>query len=382
MTSNLYVHVPFCDGRCRYCALYSVPVAKGSHRPVAYAAYPAAEALLRGLGGLVPDTVYFGGGTPGALGAEGLETLAGSLRAKASIDLSRATEWTVELTPATASPELLATLGRLGANRLSIGAQSLDDATLRRIGRRHDAQAVRDAVANARAAGFRDVGLDLIAGLPGVSPAGWRMTVEAALALEPSHLSVYSLILEEGTPFSRDARAGRLALPGDDEVMDAIAWAGGRLAAEGFERYEISNYARPGFRCRHNLAVWRGEDYAGLGPAAASRIGARRRTNAPELDGYEKALAGNRPPPAENDETLDPESDAAERFVFGLRLSDGVAPAEFARRRPAAAPLVAKWERTLAALVPHGLVASPCPGRFALTRRGREVADAVIRELL
>ena len=382
LPANLYVHVPFCDGKCRYCAFYSVPSIPPDSRPLQYASFPAREARLRGLAGLVPATVYFGGGTPGMLGPEGFERLVRSLRDEASIDLSRAEEWTVELTPTTATPALLAVLRRIGVNRISIGAQSFHDATLRRIGRRHDAHAIREAVAKAREAGFRDVGLDLIAGLPGVAPDEWRETVEAALALDPVHLSVYALTLEEGTPFARDARAGRLPLPGVDEVMDLLAETEDRLAEEGFERYEVSNYARPGYRCKHNLAVWRGEDYAGLGPAASSRIGNRRRTNAPDLARYEEAIGAKALPPAENDETFSPTADAEERFLFGLRLSEGVFPETFAQRHPAAVPLVPKWERVLASLVPHGLVSCPGPGHFVLTRRGREVTDAIIRELL
>lgn len=382
LPGNLYIHVPFCDGKCRYCAFYSVPAIPPDSRLPEYAVFPAREACLRGLSGLVPTTVYFGGGTPGMLGPEGFEVLVRSLREEASIDLSKAREWTVELAPTTATPGLLGTLRHIGANRISIGAQSFHDATLRRIGRRHDAQAVREAVANVREAGFHDVGLDLIAGLPDVSPSEWRETLEAALSLDPVHLSVYSLILEEGTPFTRDARLGRLHLPDTDEVMDLLSETEDRLAEEGFERYEISNYARPGYRCKHNLAVWHGEDYAGLGPAAASRIGKHRRTNAPDLDGYEKAITASELPPADNDEVFDSKSDVEERFLFGLRLSDGVFPEAFARRYPAAAPLVPKWERTLASFVPHGLVTIPEPGHFVLTRRGREVTDAIIRELL
>lgn len=380
--ANLYLHVPFCDGKCRYCAFYSLPSAPASDRILAYASLPAREARLRGLAGLAPRTVYFGGGTPGLLGPGGFELLVRSLREEAAIDLAQAEEWTVELTPTTATRDLLATLRRLGVNRISIGAQSLDDATLRRIGRRHDARAIREAVAAVRETGFPDVGLDLIAGLPSVSPDEWRATLDAALDLDPVHLSVYALTLEEGTPITRDARAGRLDLPGTDEGMDLLSETEDRLADAGFERYEVSNYARPGYRCKHNMAVWRGEDYAGLGPAASSRTGRRRRTNAPDLDGYETALAKEALPPADNDETLEPEDDAAERFLFGLRLSEGVAPGRFADRYPAATPLAGNWAKVLSSLVPHGLVETPATGRFVLTRRGREVTDAVIRELL
>jgi len=164
--------------------------------------------------------------------------------------------------------------------------------------------------------------------------------------------------------------------------MDALAVAEERLAAAGFARYEISNYALPGRRCAHNLAVWRGEDYAGLGPAASSRIGLRRRTNAADLRAYADAVSAGRLPPAENDEELPPADDAVERFVFGLRTDEGVCPRDFARLRPALAPRVAEYEATLSSYIPLGLVRSPENGRFTLTPRGREVCDSVVRDLL
>ncbi len=377
---NLYVHIPFCAAKCRYCGFYSVAPRGGDI--ASYARLPAAEARLRphDFPG-APRTIYFGGGTPSLLGAEGFSALAGSLRHDAGIDFSGVEEWTAEVNPASASRELFRAMRREGVTRLSVGAQSFSDATLARIGRIHDADAVRRAFALARDEGFDDIGLDLIANLPGVTDGEWRMTVDEALRLAPKHISVYTLIIEPDTPFAREDAAGTLGPRLDDDAeMDLIRATSSRLAEEGFIRYEISNFGLSGFFCRHNLAVWRGEDYTGLGPAASSRNCLRRRTNAPDIALYSAALADGRPPPASEDETLDDMADATERFLYGLRLWEGVSPKDFAKTHPASTPRVAEWERKLARLAAHGLV-EPADGRLRLTLRGLEVCDAVLAEL-
>ena len=352
-----------------------------------YVRLPAQEARLRPQDFPdAPTTVYFGGGTPSLLGAEGFSELVRSLRNEAGIDLGQAAEWTVELNPASVTQDLLRVLRREGVNRLSLGAQSFCDATLSRIGRIHNAEAIERAFALARKEGFDDVGLDLIANLPDVTDEEWRDTVEKALRLKPRHISVYTLILEPGTPFADAAARGTLGTRLDEDAeMDLLRATADRLATEGFVRYEISNYGLPGFFCRHNLAVWGGEDYTGLGPAASSRNGLVRRTNAADLDGYEKALLANGLPPASHEEQLDPEADATERFLYGLRLREGVSPESFARRHPAAADRADEWRRRLSALESSGIVTrfENAEGATAwrLTARGTEVCDAVLAEL-
>jgi oxygen-independent coproporphyrinogen-3 oxidase len=419
---HLYLHVPFCRSKCDYCAFYSVTDAAAATR----AAYPVL--LLRELdlhlqAALPPPppppaqghshcggppcppagavraarmpppppqaaapsiaTLYTGGGTPGLLGIEGFRRLADGLRARSL--LADIAEWTVELNPASTTSPLLDTLRAAGVTRLSFGAQCFEDAILRRIGRRHTAAATRRALADARRAGFDNLGLDLIAGLPGMTPSGWRETLRQALDLGCAHLSVYGLGLEPGTRLQAAAQAGMLTLPDTDAQMDALAEAETILAAGGFTRYEISNYARPGMACRHNLAVWRGEDYLGLGPAAASRIGRRRWTNLSDLSAYTQALEADTLPPRSDFDELDAEADALERFAFGVRLGDGISPAAAARARPVLAPRVAEWEACLTRLAAQGIT-EEVPGtsdrRWRLTPRGREVTDAVIRDLL
>ncbi len=382
---NLYVHIPFCAAKCRYCGFYSV-VPRGDEM-ARYVRLPAREARLRPQDFPdAPETIYFGGGTPSLLGADGFAELVRSLRDDAGVGFRNASEWTVELNPASVTRDLLLTMLREGVNRLSIGAQSFCDATLSRIGRIHNAEAIGRAFELARAEGFDDIGLDLIANLPGVTDNEWRGTVSKALRLKPRHISVYALIVEPGTPFAdADARGELGPRLDDDAEMDLLHTTAERLASEGFVRYEISNYGLPGFFCRHNLAVWHGEDYTGLGPAASSRNGLVRRTNAAGLEGYEKTLLAGGLPPASNMETLDALADATERFLYGLRLREGVSPEAFAKKHAATAARVGEWERKLSALETSGIVerldgADGSPS-WCLTPRGTEVCDAVLAEL-
>ncbi len=374
---SLYVHVPWCRSKCRYCAFYSV---RAQDLPsAAFAKSVAAEVRTRAPSPFRPTAVYVGGGTPSLLGPDGIETLCHALRDAA--DLSAVVEWSFEANPDSATPAVLEAMLAGGATRLSLGAQSLDDDTLRWLGRPHDAAAVRRAVAAARQAGFASVGLDLIAGIPGVSGAVWRRTLGETLSLDPDHLSVYALTVEPNTPLAADVGDGRVRMPPDDEVMDALAETEAVLSAAGLVRYEISNYARPGRECLYNLSVWRGEDYLGVGPGASSRIGLTRRTNASDVEAW--VAAGLRPGcfdsvfPAALAESLSPAQDRAERFLTGLRLAEG---ADLAHLTPAEAECMAPTFHRLRAL---GLVEECAPnGRWRLTARGREVADAVAGEVL
>lgn len=380
MPSHLYIHVPFCDGKCHYCGFFSVVAAPSVIE--LYNTLPAREydcrlTRLPELGKVPLRTLYMGGGTPAMLGNDGLKRLADALSKRLPFDTLE--EWTVEVTPTSASVALFATLATIGVNRISIGVQSFDDTILSRIGRRHDAQAAITAVKRAQDAGFVDTGIDLIAGLPGVTPTLWSETLERAISLSLTHLSVYALIVESGTPLARQVEDG-LELPGDDDQLAALAQAETALGEAGFARYEISNYALPGFECRHNLAVWRGHDFLGLGPSAASRVGRMRWTNSEDLEEYIHAVKHDVPPPADST-ALDAVEDAEERVIFALRLSEGIDLAAEASRFPALAGKVGVWEQRLADLLVHGIT-ERVGDRWRLTARGREVCDAVLRELV
>jgi oxygen-independent coproporphyrinogen-3 oxidase len=379
MTPHLYIHVPFCDGKCHYCGFYSVLAEPGL--TALYQGLPASElehylSAYQKTAQEPVRTVYMGGGTPAMLGPEGLKRLADTLAAR--LPLNSVEEWTVELNPATVTPALLNALAAMGVNRLSIGVQSFDDATLARVGRRHSAEAALKVIRLAHDTGFGNVGIDLIAGLPGVTPELWQTTLERAASLGLTHLSVYALSLEPGTRLAAQAAQG-LTLPNDDAQLAALAQAESVLCPEGFVRYEISNYALPGFSCQHNLGVWRGNDYLGLGPAAASRVGRERWTNSEDLAEYIEALTHGQLPPCEK-ETLDETDDALERVVFALRLAEGIDPFVDASRFPVLLPRAEIWEERLERLARQGITERG-GRRWRLTARGREICDAVIREL-
>lgn len=346
---HLYLHVPFCTGRCAYCAFLSGPPPAD---PAAYVDALSREAAARGFPSLGPlETLYCGGGTPALLGERGFVRL----RESGLFSLAEGAEWTVELHPAAVTAPLVRTLAALGVNRLSIGVQAFDDATLARCNRRHTARQALEAVDLARAA-VPDTGIDLIAGLPGVSPAEWARTLRQTVALGLPHVSVYALSVEPGSAWGR---AG-LAPPDPDRLCDAVGEAAEALAGAGLRRYETSNHARPGFECRHNLNTWHGGDYLGLGRGAASRLGRLRRAG----DGAE--------------ETLSPGEDALERALTRLRLAEGFDLGAILARFPLLAPRRDRWARLLADFRAHGLLDAD----NAPTRRGHEVLDAMERELL
>lgn len=380
MSDHLYIHVPFCDGKCHYCGFYSV-VAKPAVISL-YSGLPACE--LKFLQETCPNltqgslkTVYMGGGTPALLGCDGLKRLTEALAARVSFDAVE--EWTVELNPASVTGALLQTLSMIGVNRISIGVQSLDNATLCRVGRRHSAETSCKAIRMVQDAGFDNVGIDLIAGLPGVTETLWTETLERAATFGLKHLSVYALSLEPGTPLALQVAAG-LDLPDDASQLDALAQAETVLGQAGFRRYEISNYALPGFECRHNLDIWRGNDYLGLGPAAASRIGHARWTNSEDLAEYIESLTQKQSLPNTR-ELLSETDDAIERSLFTLRLSEGMDPFSDAERFPALRGVAERWEEQLEGFARQGIVERG-GRRWRLTARGREVCDAVLRELV
>lgn len=353
-----------------------------AHLVAIYPDLPLLEARLRVTGdsNLLShslETIYMGGGSPALLGTEGLRRLADGLRDIFPCDA--VSEWTIELNPASMSQALLGTLRELGINRISIGVQSFSDPTLERIGRKHSAQAAIHAVRLAQQEGFGNTGIDLIAGLPGVTEAEWAKTLEQALALDVPHLSVYALSIEEGTPLARQVGDGKLVVPNDDAQLDALATAEAALGRAGYERYEISNYALPGYACKHNVGVWRGNDYLGLGPAAASRMKQQRWTTQSSLADYMETVLQGELPPSEA-ETLQPKDDAIERVMFALRLKEGFDPYAAAIRHPELQDVTDEWEERLETFARQGIVERGGL-RWRLTARGREVCDAVIREI-
>jgi oxygen-independent coproporphyrinogen III oxidase len=289
-------------------------------------------------------------------------------------------EWSCEVNPVGATPEKLRLLRKAGVNRISLGSQSFDDDILKRLGRRHTVADVLAACAEIRQAGFTNWGLDLMACTPGVSLGRWEKVVRQALAEHPAHLSVYALTIEEGSRLPEIwRRTGEIPM---DERMELrhLHRARSLLESAGYERYEISNYARPGRACRHNLDCWEGADYLGLGPAASSRMGLRRWTTESDLGAYCDAwLAGH--PPAVQTEDRTPVGAAQDDLIFGLRMRRGVRLGSLARRPGLPPALLPRWRAVAARLTRLGMMERR-GAYWRLTARGRNVADAVAVEFM
>jgi oxygen-independent coproporphyrinogen-3 oxidase len=320
---GLYVHVPFCRSKCRYCGFYSVPVAGWeTGRLVA-----ALLGELERYDGVGFCTAYIGGGSPTALPAE---QLLGLVRHVAG-HLAPAGEFTVECNPGQVDASLLAALHETGVNRLSFGAQSFRAVELELLGRGHTVEEIGRAVALAREAGFDNIGLDLIFAIPGSTLGDWRYSVEAAIDLGVQHVSAYSLSFEAGTVFDAWRQAGRLR-PVDEESDRAMyEWAVGRLGRAGLEQYEISNFARPGFECRHNLGYWTNRFFVGIGPGAASYWQGRRTMNDPDIEQYVAAVEGGAAIPGES-RPVGRQDAICETAVLNLRMRAGIDLAAFERR--------------------------------------------------
>jgi oxygen-independent coproporphyrinogen-3 oxidase len=340
-----------------------------------------AEAVVRemeGAGGLPIGTVYFGGGTPSVLPPLLLERIVEGVRR--SFDTSAVCEMSIEANPGTVDGAALAGLVRMGFTRLSLGVQSFFPGELALLGRIHSAAQAEEAVREARRAGFGQVSLDLMYGLPGQSAAGWQASLEAALALRPDHLSLYALSVEEGTPLAEAVAAGRVEEPDADVAADLYEQAERLLEAEGWWHYEISNWARSEAEvCRHNLVYWRNEPYVGLGAGAHSWGGGRRWANGGSPAAYiERVMAGGSP--VEFEEEIPEELEVGETMMLGLRLvQEGVEEARFRARFGAG--LRERFGGEIDDLVARGLLAADERG-IRLSERGRLLGNQVFLRFL
>jgi oxygen-independent coproporphyrinogen-3 oxidase len=318
---GLYIHLPFCPGRCPYCDFFALSFAPGQARALLAALGRHLEAVASQAGGRPLSHLYLGGGTPSMFPVAELAGLLGAVAAR--LPLAPGAEVSIEANPGTLSAAKLARLRGAGFNRLSLGAQSFDPALLHTLGRRHSPADTRRAVAQARAAGFTNLSLDLIYGLPGQDTALAEADLSTALELAPDHLSLYELTLGPDTPFGRAYAKGEPPLPTEDELA---AWEERALAlieAAGLIRYEVSNFARPGFECRHNQSTWRGGDYLALGPGAHGHLAGRRWAWTAEVEQYVQALRAGREPLAFT-EKLTAAQRALELVMLGLRTVEGV----------------------------------------------------------
>jgi oxygen-independent coproporphyrinogen-3 oxidase len=317
---HLYVHVPFCARRCSYC---DFAIAVRARVPVdEYVSALRRELHIRhGDAPLALDTLYFGGGTPSRLGADGVAAAVAAVREVATITPDA--EVTLEVNPDDVTGQALDAWAAAGINRLSIGSQSFSDAALAWMHRTHDSAGIGDAVRMARAAGFVDFSLDLIFALPSAVPRSWDEDLDRALALEPTHLSLYGLTVEPHTPLARWQGRGDVSEAPEDRYEEEFLRAHDRLAQAGFRHYEVSNFARPGREARHNSSYWRGVPYAAAGPSAHAFDGRRRRWNVAPYAGWLRALDTGTEP-TEGYEELTDANRASETVYLGLRTDTGL----------------------------------------------------------
>ena len=367
---GLYVHIPFCRRRCHFCAFY-LEIARSDRMALFHSALIQEILLYRRqepLDGRALQSIYFGGGTPTSLPADQLAALLTLIRTTWPTDSTA--EVTVEAHPSSVTVSDLTTLADAGFNRISFGAESMEDKDFASIGRFGQVQDTAVAVQAARRAGFRNINLDLMYGLPGQSLQDWIHTLESLMTFAPSHISCYALTIEEGTRLAQDI-ARNLVMPPDEMLqVDMESAAECFLTGEGFSRYELSNYAKPDYACRHNLLYWTGGEYIGLGPSAQSYFHGIRFGNVADLETYAAGLNDNRLPITERT-ILSASERQRDALVFGLRLLRGV---------PRKAIPAAERDHQISKLIAKGLLEAD-HDRVRLTSLGRRYADTVAEQL-
>lgn len=371
---GIYIHIPFCRSKCDYCDFYSL--AGRDDRMDQYQ-----KALLSHIKETAPlaqdfpvDTIYIGGGTPSYYGAKRLKELLGVIRKLYKVE--KDAEVTVECNPDSVDVKSLKILRKAGVNRLSMGMQSANACELERIHRIHTPQQVNEAATAARKAGFTNLSLDLIYGLPGQTMDSWKATVEHALSLIPQHLSCYGLKVEEGTPLAARVAEGEV-LPDDDQQADLYLWTVGRLERAGYPQYEISNFAKPGFASRHNLRYWLTQPYIGFGPGAHSDFGGRRYSFVRDLDAYiQGVLQGG--DIIDESEIIPKRERCGEYLMLRLRTVQGINEQEYRSTYfMDFAPLQARLEQFRA----QGW-AEQTDGRWHFTPKGFLLSNQLIGDLL
>ena len=360
--AHLYVHIPFCPKVCPYCSFYKETSDRNKTARFLDAVLLELDQQQATLPPLRPRTIFFGGGTPSALSTPQLEYLLAGLRAR--LDLSALEEWTLEMNPATVSLEKARTLRALGVNRVSMGVQSWEPQLLAVLGRVHSAEQAQRSYELLREAGFENINLDLIFGIPTQTPEMWQRSLAMTIALRPEHISAYNLTYEEDTDFLRRFVAGELT---QDTDADAALFeqTADTLLTAGFEPYEISNFARSSRECAHNLAYWQGQDYLGLGPSAFSTVGERRWANVRDTAAYNDRIHLG-VTAADFEEAVPPEMRRAESIAFGLRTNRGVS-----------LEMLGRWPEQVEEFEALGLMERTSAARVLLTRKGRLLADTV-----
>jgi oxygen-independent coproporphyrinogen-3 oxidase len=396
---SLYLHIPFCTLKCSYCDFNSYAGLEELVRPYVEALVVemglwsrfAQTGARPGAAGRPVPTAFFGGGTPSLLPIEEVERIVGAMRER--FGLEREAEITLEANPGTVDRDYLRRLLALGLNRISFGVESFHDDELAALDRIHSAAEAEEAYRWARQAGFERLNLDLIYGLPEQRMERWQATLERAIELAPEHLSLYALTVEEGTKLAYDIDHGRAAEPDGDAQAAMYEWSCERLAGAGYRQYEISNWAKPGQECLHNLVYWRNGDWLGLGAGAHSHLAGTRFADVYSPRQYVRSMESAGAPPESDDvptllrampqvtyvEEPSPELARSDTLIMGLRLNEGVSLDEFRHRfgEDAEKPYAA----TFAEMTSNGLL-ERTNGRVRLTPRGRMLANEVFVRLL
>ncbi len=380
-TASLYLHIPFCHTRCHYCDFNTYAGILPLREP--YVRALLTEIALAGKMARHKDakhrrsrTIFFGGGTPSLLSVSQITRLLNACYTAFTVDTNA--EITLEANPGTLDQQRLVGIRAAGVNRLSMGAQSFDAELLKILGRIHSPEEIAQAVHFARAAGFTSINLDFMFGLPGQTMQHWHETLDRALELHPEHLSLYSLIVEEGTPFYTWTQEGRIT-PGDEDLCaDMYEYADELLAAAGYRNYEISNWALPGHESRHNLTYWQNLPYIGMGTGAYSFFGGRRFSNVREPLEYIKLLKAQHRPEAESEEVGDTQ-EMAETAFLALRTAMGLHLSTFEQRF--SRPFTEFVGARIRVVEEAGLVEYE-HGWLRLSKRGRLLGNAVFLRLL
>ena len=370
-----YIHVPFCAHKCHYCDFYSFVDTESRQGAFVERLEAEMRAVAEGFMRDPLETVFFGGGTPTMLEPPLLARMLSSVRS--ILPLARDAEVTVEANPETVNPEMAEILASAGVRRVSMGCQSFEPRLLHALERRHRPEKVPEAVGMLRAAGVPQVNLDLIFGIPGSAVGDWRRDLDAALALGPDHVSAYGLVYEPNTPLHARMRRGDVT-PVDEELeAQMYEHALDTLGAAGFERYEISNWSRPGMACRHNLIYWTGGDWWAFGPSGSAHGAGVRWKNVPRLGDW---LASGPFAPVQDVERVDADGRVGERFMLELRLASGIAEDEVERMLSVGTRGTAR--RSAIARHEAGGLLERSAGRLRLSRRGLLLANAVVADLV
>jgi len=391
MTAGVYVHIPFCKSRCSYCD-FATDVYRESGAVERYVdalcreirQFPPQNGanLIRGVDlrtlrssaadpSPIADTIYFGGGTPSLLNASQLERIL--VAVKARFDVADDAEITMEMNPATVTPETLAGYRELGVNRASFGVQTFNDRDLKLLARGHDANDARHTFRMLREAGFTNVSFDLIIGLPGQTFDDWQRNLDEALTLDPEHLSLYILEVHEATPLAEQIRSGRRPAPDEELAAEMYEHLLARIDGTDLEQYEISNFAKSGFASRHNTKYWRLDPVFGFGVSAHSFDGRSRYWNVRDTSAYVDSLEADKTPIAGRDILTD-EKLAGERAFLGLRLTEGLSASDY--KRATGIDLKGKYAGELERLADAGLIEF-AGSRLRLTRRGMLFSNEV-----